>query len=374
MLTNNESDFLNADHSAGDQLLSPSEQVTLQEIEKLFAGVSSDLKTTLLKEMLATVVKMKDPDVDALNIKILHRALKELRYGFKVFHPYNRTRKVSIFGSARTPENDPNFQLAYRFGRLLSERGFMVITGAGPGIMWAGHEGAGRENSFGVNIMLPFEQAPNTLIAEDKKLIHLKYFFSRKLLFVKESSATALFPGGFGTLDEGFEVLTLIQTGKANPTPVLCLEAPGCDYWERWLDFLKDQLLPRGLISEMDFSLFRIVRSEVAAVEEIEAFYRNYHSIRFVNDRLVVRLQYPLQPDHLAQMNDEFRDLLVKGEFESSQALPEESDELDLAMLPRLTFHYNRKDAGRFRQLIDWLNSLPLLTGNVSSVSHCSST
>ena len=374
MLTNFESDALNSDPSSGDQLLSPSDQTTLQEIEKLFAGSSSDLKTMLLKEMLATVVKMKDPDVDALNIKILHRALKELRYGFKVFHPYNRTRKVSIYGSARTPPEDPSFQLAYRFGRLLSERGFMVITGAGPGIMWAGHEGAGRENSFGVNIMLPFEQAPNTLIAEDKKLVHLKYFFSRKLLFVKESHATVLFPGGFGTLDEGFEVLTLIQTGKANPTPVLCLEAPGCDYWERWLDFLKSQLLPRGLISEMDFSLFRIFRSEEAAVEEIETFYRNYHSIRFVNDRLVVRLQHPLQPEHLVYMNEEFRDLLVKGEFEQSQALPEESDEIDLAMLPRLVFHYNRKDAGRFRQLIDWLNALPLPTGKTSSVSHCSST
>ena len=373
MLTNFEPDSLNDDHSPGHQPLSESDQTMLREIEKLFSGQSDDLKTTYLREMLTSVLKLGDPDVDVFNIKILHRALKELRYGFKVFHPYNRTRKVSIYGSARTPENDPNFQLAYRFGRLLSERGFMVITGAGPGIMWAGHEGAGRENSFGVNIMLPFEQAPNTLIAEDKKLVHLKYFFSRKLLFVKESHATALFPGGFGTLDEGFEVLTLIQTGKANPTPVVCLEAPGCDYWERWLDFLKNQLLPRGLISQMDFSLFKVFRTEEEAVEEIEQFYRNYHSIRFVNDRLVIRLQHPLQPEYLAQMNVEFKDLLVTGTFEQSPPLPEEVDEPELATLPRLVFHYNRKDAGRFRQLIDWLNALPLPTSQESSIPHCSS-
>ena len=330
---------------------------------------STDPKTTFLKEMLLSVIKLHEADIDVLNIKILNRALKELRYGFKVFHPYRRTRKVSIFGSARTPPEDPNYQLAYRFGRLLSERGFMVITGAGPGIMLAGHEGAGHKHSFGVNIMLPFEEGPNTLIADNEKLVHLKYFFSRKLLFVKESHATALFPGGFGTLDEGFEVLTLIQTGKANLTPVVCLAAPGCDYWERWMDFVNDQLLAQGYISDIDLGLFKIFHDEEEAVEDIETFYRNYHSHRFVNERLVFRLHHPLDQEHLAQLNTTFTDLLVSGQFTQSPALPEERDEPDLSELPRLVFRYNRRDAGRLRQLINWLNATPFQSH--SAQSHC---
>lgn len=331
----------------------------LAEIERLLAVPDADLKTTLLKEMLGVVVKLSDPNVDLLDVKILHRAIKELRYAFHMFRPYHHIPKVSVYGSARIPPEDPNFQMAYRFGRLLSSRGFMVITGAGPGIMWGAHEGAGKENSFGVNIMLPFEQAPNALIAEDKKLVNLKYFFTRKLLFVKESHATALFPGGFGTLDEGFEVLTLVQTGKTNPVPIVCLAAEECDYWERWSAFLTDQLLSRGLISENDFALFKIFHDEHAAVHEIETFYRRYHSIRYVGNRLVMRIRQPLTPEDLAKLNETFQDLLTDGRFEQSQALMEEQDEPDLRHLPRLVFLYNRKDAGRLRQLIDWLNALP---------------
>ena len=213
MLTNQESEFPSNGQASEDLVLSKNDQERLRAIEKLCAMPASDPKATFLKEMLMSVIKLHEAEVDVLNIKILNRALKELRYGFKVFHPYRRTRKVSIFGSARIPPEDGNYQLAYRFGRLLSERGFMVITGAGPGIMFAGHEGAGHEQSFGVNIMLPFEAGPNPLIANNEKLVHLKYFFSRKLLFVKESHATALFPGGFGTLDELFEMLTWGQLG-----------------------------------------------------------------------------------------------------------------------------------------------------------------
>ena len=329
----------------------------LAKVEKVLSEPSDDPKVSLLRDMIRSVLKLHDPEVDLLDIKILNRALKELRYGFKVFHPYHQSRKVSIFGSARTPEDDPNFQLAYRFGRLLSERGFMVITGAGPGIMWAGHEGAGRKNSFGVNIMLPFEQAPNSLIADDKKLVNLKYFFTRKLLFVKESHATVLFPGGFGTLDEGYEVLTLIQTGKTDPVPVVCLEAPRCDYWERWMDFVKDQLLPRGLISETDLALFKVCHDEDSAVEEIETFYRNYHSIRYVGDKLVMRLQYPLEASEINRLNGDFQDVLTDGQFIQSMALSEEFDEPDVLGFPRLVFQYNRKDAGRLRQLIDTINT-----------------
>ncbi len=341
----------------------------LDKVEKLLSESLDDPRAILLRDMMKSVVKLHDPEVDLLDIKILNRALKELRYGFKVFQPYHHVRKVTIFGSARTPQEDPNFQLAYRFGRLLSERGFMVITGAGPGIMWAGHEGAGRESSFGVNIMLPFEQAPNSLIAEDKKLVNLKYFFTRKLLFVKESHATVLFPGGFGTLDEGFELLTLIQTGKTDPVPVVLLETSESGYWERWMDFVNDQLLPRGLISETDLSLFKIFHHEADAVEEIETFYRNYHSIRYVGNNLVMRLQYSLEPAEITKLNHEFQDLLVDGEFIQTEALSEESDEEDLMSLPRLVFRYNRKDAGRLRQLIDRLNACALVMNESSSPS-----
>ena len=364
MLTNQEPDSSSFDQVSEELVLSETDQERLRAIEKLCAMSSSDPKTAFLKEMLMSVIKLHEADIDVLNIKILNRALKELRYGFKVFHPYRRTRKVSIFGSARTPPEDPNYQLGYRFGRLLSGRGFMVITGAGPGIMLAGHEGAGHEHSFGVNIMLPFEQGPNTLIADNEKLVHLKYFFSRKLLFVKESHATALFPGGFGTLDEGFEVLTLIQTGKANLTPVVCLAAPGCDYWERWTDFVNDQLLARGYISDIDLELLKIFHNEEEAVEEIETFYRNYHSHRFVNEKLVLRLHHPLDQEHLVQLNNTFTDLLVTGLFVQSPALPEECDEPDLSELPRLVFHYNRRDAGRLRQLINWLNASSFQTNS----------
>ncbi len=329
----------------------------LEKIMQLLEDPSDDPKIQHLRDMLKSVVKLHDPAVDLLDLKILDRTLRELCHGFKVFHPYQHARKVSIFGSARTPQEDPNFQLAYRCGRLLSTRGFMVITGAGPGIMWAGHEGAGRENSFGVNIMLPFEQAPNPLIAEDEKLVTLKYFFTRKLLFVRESHATVLFPGGFGTLDEGFEVLTLIQTGKTNPAPVVFLEDSSCDYWERWMDFVNDQLRSRGLISETDLALFKICHHEADAMQEIETFYRNYHSSRYIGKHLSIRLQYPLKVEAIAQLNHDFHDLLVDGNIIQTHALSEECDDEDLLGLPRIVFHYTRKDAGRLRQLIDRLNA-----------------
>jgi uncharacterized protein (TIGR00730 family) len=237
----------------------------------------------------------------------------------------------------------------------------MVITGGADGIMRAGQEGAGREHSFGVNIMLPFEQGPNATIADDPKLITFKYFFTRKLLFVKESNGTALFPGGFGTHDEGFEVLTLVQTGKSHPQPIVCLEAPGCDYWDRWHEFIRDQMLCRGLISPEDMGLFKVFQSAEAAVQEIDRFYQNYHSIRSVHRSQVVRLQHPLTPQQVERINDEFADLLEQGTFEARRdPLPEELDEPALKHLPRLIFQSNRKSASRLRQLIDHLNSLPV--------------
>lgn len=329
----------------------------IDKVKDLVAKHNGDPKTLFLQEMLVGVLKFYDTPLDVLDVKILNRAIKELRYAFQVFHPYRHCPKVSIYGSARTSSEDPDFQLAYRFGRLLSQKGFMVITGAGDGIMWAGHIGAGKEKSFGVNIMLPFEQAPNSTIIDDPKLVNLKYFFTRKLLFVRESHATALFPGGFGTLDEAFEVLTLIQTGKANPTPIVCLHAPESDYWNRWLDFVTGQLLPRKLISESDLHLLKIFDDEAAAVEEIQNFYRNFHSIRFVENNLLIRLKTPLTLEELARTNSEFSDILVDGVMTQQGPFPEEHDEPELENLTRLVFHYDRRSAGRLRQLIDRLNS-----------------
>ena len=235
----------------------------------------------------------------------------------------------------------------------------MVITGGADGIMRACQEGAGREQSFGVNIMLPFEQGPNDTIADDPKLINFKYFFTRKLMFVKESNAIALFPGGFGTHDEGFEVLTLAQTGKSDPQPIVCLQTPGCDYWDQWRDFVHNQLLARKLIDQEDLSLFKIFTSEEDALQEILGFYRNYHSTRFVGGALVMRLREQLSDSQVKTINTAFGDLLVEGSFEQRGSLPEEFDEPSLGALPRLVFSYNRRSAGRLRQLIDHLNALP---------------
>ncbi len=332
-------------------------QEIIEKVGTFLSADGHDPKSLLIREMLEGILKLQEQSDDILDIKILSRALKELRYAFHVFQPYRHRPKVSIFGSARTPSSDPNFQLAARFGKLLSERGFMVITGAGPGIMDAGHQGAGKEHSFGVNIMLPFEQAANPTIADDPKLVHLKYFFTRKLLFVREANATALFPGGVGTMDEAFEVLTLVQTGKSHPVPIVCLEAPGTAYWEHWVKFLKEQLLPRGLISESDLYLFKVFDHEEAAVREIQQFYRNYHSLRYVDGKLVIRIQCPLTQEALERIREEFHDLLIDGTITQQGSLQEEEDEPDLRHLPRLVLNHHRRNAGRLRQFIDCLNT-----------------
>jgi uncharacterized protein (TIGR00730 family) len=342
-----------------------SNEEILKQVQALLEK-KDGLSGLLLKEMLLGILRLKDNPVDTLDLKILSRTLRELRHAFRVFRPYRNRLKVSVFGSARTQPGDPNYQLAVRFSRLLVQRGFMVITGGADGIMRASQEGAGKDDSFGVNIMLPFEQGANDVIAADPKLVTFKYFFTRKLMFVKESHAAALFPGGFGTHDEGFEVLTLIQTGKANPQPVVCLQAPGCTYWHQWHAFITDQLLSGGLISQEDLSLFKIVESEEEAIQEIETFYRCYHSVRFVNQRLVMRLKYPLSPAQLAAMRTEFADLLLDETFIQRGALPEESDEPALQALPRLVFFFNRRSAGRLRQLIDWINKTAVATTRLS--------
>jgi hypothetical protein len=315
-----------------------------------------------LQEMIHTVLRLAEDHADRGDIKILNAALRDLTSAFRVFGPYRGIRKVTIFGSARTTEDQPEYRQALRFAHEISRQGWMVITGAGDGIMKAGQGGAGRERSFGVNIRLPFEQPANEFIQNDSKLITFKYFFTRKLIFVKETDAIALFPGGFGTLDEAFEILTLIQTGKSNPLPVVCVDRPGGDYWKAWDGYVRGALLARGLISPGDVSLYRVTDDVRTAIAEIRGFYRNYHSSRYVGDLLVLRLQYAPTDEALDRLNAEFRDILVDGALRVSPPLPEEANDpasAGLASLPRVTLHFNRRDIGRLRQLIDALNQLP---------------
>lgn len=309
-----------------------------------------------VQQLKETADKLLRDQANRGDVKLLATAFRELRYCLKVFSAYRRRRKVTVFGSARLPLDHPSCLQAAELGRRLAAEGYMVITGAAQGIMEAGHVGAGREASIGVNILLPFEQEANPIIAGDSKLMHLKYFFTRKLLFVKESDAIALFPGGFGTLDEGFEVLTLMQTGKSHIFPVVLVEAAGDDYWQRWLAFIREVLLARNLISDYDLALFKVASSVDEAVEEILTFYRVYHSMRYVRGDLVLRLQRPLKESLLEKIRVDFRDIIKSGTFEQTAALAAESADPHLALLPRLKFRFDRHKLGRLRMLIDVLN------------------
>jgi uncharacterized protein (TIGR00730 family) len=309
----------------------------------------------LVREMIVTALKTEYSQLDRGDVKILNRALRELRYGFRIFKNWRHHRKVTIFGSARTPKTDPDYKLALQFAKVMSKNNFMAITGAGPGIMQAGNEGAGKGNSFGINIRLPYEQEANEFISKDPLFIDCRFFFTRKLMFLKETSAVAYFPGGFGTHDEAFEALTLIQTGKCDPMPVVCVNAPGEDYWNDWKHFLVKQLLRKGKISPEDMGLFKIFENADQAAQEILHFYHNYHSMRFVKDDLVIRLQKPLTGAVIEKLNKDFRDICIKGSLSETAAMPEEMDYRELI---RLKFCFNRSSFGRLRQMIDYLNSL----------------
>jgi len=312
-----------------------------------------------LQEMIHSVLRLIEYQADRGDVKILNAALRELVYAFKVFSPYRGVRKVTMFGSARTSEEQPEYLQAQAFAQAIIRQGWMVITGAGDGIMKAGQGGAGRDKSFGVNIRLPFEQVANEFIQNDSKLVTFRYFFTRKLIFVKETDAIALFPGGFGTMDEAFETLTLMQTGKSTLLPVVCVDRPGGDYWQAWDGYVKGALLARGLISSQDISLYRVTDCLDEAVAEVTDFYRNYHSSRYVGDQLVIRLRHAPDGEVLDRLNREFEGILTKGAITVSPSLPEEAGEQALADLPRLVLHFNRHDVGRLRQLIDALNRLP---------------
>ena len=313
----------------------------------------------LVTAMLEDVVDLAGRDGDRLDLKIASAALAELRTAFEVFEPYRHVAKVTIFGSARTRPDDPLYAQTRELAAALAAHGWMVITGAGPGIMAAGLEGAGRGMAFGINIRLPFEQGPNAFIADDPKLVEMKYFFTRKLMLLKESDGFVVLPGGFGTLDETFELLTLLQTGKAEPAPIVLLEVPGGSYWHTWEQFMRGEVARRGLISDEDFALFTVTDDVAAAVAEIRGFYRNYHSRRYVRDLLVVRLRVAPSDAELAFLNDQFADIIVRGRIARSAPLPAEVRGRDHVDLPRLTLQFDRMHHGRLRSFIDALNQLP---------------
>ena len=329
-----------------------------QRIQELIQFKGGGYNETEVADIVENALKLLTDVRDRGDVRVIQTATRELRYAFRVFAPYADKRKVTLFGSARTAPTKPEYQQALDFAKKMTQAGFMTITGAGPGIMQAGHEGAGPENSFGVNIRLPWEQSANPVIAEDKKLITFKYFFTRKLIFIRHSDAIALFPGGFGTLDESYEAITLMQTGKSQLMPLVLIDRPGGSYWKTWDKNIREHLLRDKLISDDDLHLYQITDSTDEAVKIITRFYRNYHSTRFVRDLLVVRLKYTPSASALSALNEDFADIIAGEPVKVIQPMPEEVEDNDHLDLVRIAFGFNRHDYGRLRQFIDVLNGL----------------
>jgi len=319
------------------------------------AEYGEELPRDFVTELIVTAIRLIKDHTPRGDVKLLNSAFKEMRHAFRVFEPFEHVRKVSVFGSARTPEDHPEWKMAYEFAERIRDAGWMVITGAGDGIMGAAQGGAGREQSFGVNIRLPFEQSANKTIKGDKKLVNFRYFFTRKVIFIKESHAVVLFPGGFGTHDEGFETLTLVQTGKAQLLPIIYLEPKGGSYWKDMDEYVREHLLARGMISEDDIHLYKVTDDADEAVHEILNFYSNYHSSRFVNGRLCVRVRQKPNAEQLDALNTNFADILTGGTIETGAALPEEQGECP--EFDRVLLHYNRHATGRLRLLVNELNT-----------------
>jgi len=328
-------------------------------IQQVLDAAGSSANRDVLRDILRSAAGLAGDDADRLDLKITAAALKEMRAAFKMFRPLESVPKVTVFGSARTRSDDPLYEQARRLAHHLAGAGWMVITGAGPGIMSAAAEGAGREKSIGISIRLPFEEAPSDIIAGDDKVVAMKYFFTRKLMLIKESSAFVCLPGGFGTQDETFELFTLLQTGKASPAPVVLLDIPGGSYWTRWREYIDAELVAAGLVSPEDHELFLITDDVDAATAEIQRFWRSYHSIRWVGDQLVMRLLHAPTDDEIAQLNAAHRGLLVDGSIERTDPLPPEVSGRDHLELPRLVMRYDARRAGRLRALIDAVNDLP---------------
>ncbi|GAB4294991.1 MAG: TIGR00730 family Rossman fold protein [Desulfuromonadia bacterium] len=327
-----------------------------EAIQRLLSLAGTIYHPRIVREMIIAVLKSGQEIAYPADLKMLNTTLKEMRYTHKVFAPYRNRRKVTIFGSARTEPDEAIYQKCVRFARGLAQRGFMVITGGGGGIMQAGNEGAGSDNSFAANIRLPFEQSPNPFMYDNPRLITYKYFFNRKVAFVKETDAVAVFPGGFGTLDEAMEVCTLIQTGKTTPKPLVLVDDEP-SYWEPLFSFIKEKLLGRGLISAEDFAIFTITPDEEEAIRTIETFYRNYHSIRFVGEKMVIRLRKELTDDQIRRLASEFPELLLPGTtIERTGPLPEEQDEPELLPCPRIVLSFDHKHYGFLTAFINRLN------------------
>ncbi len=318
----------------------------------------SDNNVDLIEELLTTVVKLGLENKERGDLKLINMALKELRYASKIFIPYRDQRKVVIFGSARSRKDSDEYKMTVKLSELIVKKGFKVITGGGPGIMEAGNKGAGRKESFSLNIKLPFEQQYNPYTAGDEKAVSFKYFFNRKLFFLKESDATVIFPGGFGTLDECFESLTLIQTGKSKPRPIILVDSPDSEYWKHLIDFISEELSEGGFISTNDLSLLIRVNSIERAVDEILQFYLVYHSIRYVGDKTVIRLNKTLSSEDVNKLNSKYSCILRSGKIEPTDSLPAEQKSGEFLDLPRLVMDFNRHDFGIFHEMLRFLNTL----------------
>lgn len=309
-----------------------------------------------IQRALETILRLSETEIDRLDWKILSASIGDMERAFQVFHPYRHVRKVAVFGSARTNDTAPEYQLAYDFAQAITQQGFMTITGAGGGIMAAANAGAGAENSFGLNIQLPFEQGANKYISGDPKSIPFKYFFTRKLFFLRESDAVALFPGGFGTQDEALETLTLCQTGRYGPVPMVLIDRPGGTYWRDWDSYLRKNLAATGLIGVEDLNLYTITDDIQVATEVIRTFYQVYHSSRYVGEQFVMRLKMAISDRDLELLNREFADLVTSGEIVQTTALADELE--DASHLPRLVFKFDRRDFGKLYQMIGKINQM----------------
>jgi hypothetical protein len=337
--------------------IDPSNEIIVNEIHHLVeqcGGNPSTFEGDLLTQQIQNTLKLLNEGHHIGQLKLMTRALKEMRYAYRIFNDHTTSHRISIFGSARTPESHPDYLAAVKFSQELAKRGWMCITGAADGIMKAGMEGTQVGGSFGLSIRLPFESPTNQYLKGDPKLIHFRYFFTRKLMFMSHASAIAVFPGGFGTMDELFEILTLMQTGKNKIIPVVLLEGSDGDYWHHWEKYVKTNLIDRGFASAEDRNLYYIAHSIDDGVAHLEHFFKRYHSSRYVNDILVIRLVNPLTPEQIDTLNTEFSSLIKSGAMTLSKPLPEEDEFLDLS---RLVFHHTRRDFSMLRQLIDRINS-----------------
>lgn len=328
-------------------------QQTIKNLMEMCGSSNSAFTSELVGQMIESSLKLLTEDYDTGQIKLMNRALREMRHAYRIFNKFKHSRCISIFGSARTPEEHPDYLAAKDFSKKIAEKGWMCITGAANGIMKAGLEGPKRDSSFGLSIRLPFEVPTNSMIDGDPKLIVFRYFFTRKLMFLTHSDAAAVFPGGFGTLDELFEILTLIQTGKTSIMPLVLVEGTNGKYWKDWKHYVDEHLMANGWISPEDENLFYIAKSVDDAIQHVQHFYQRYHSSRYVLDKLVIRLSQEISDEQIAVLNRDFSSIVATGKIEKSAALPQESDFLEL---PRLIFNHTNSHFGTLRKMIDRIN------------------